>query len=329
MKKLFRSFCVVMAFVVAFSSMSIFAFADEVLPEDASYVSGDADGNAIVNSSDALAIMNHSVGAAYIEDVVRRTAADVNKDGKINSTDALMVLSFKVGNISSFPRADYNLQTVAGSIKIDSYTGNIVDAKGLGLVGYGYDAKAGVFYATGEGWQREFGFNEAYDRAAALGSMPLDTIRIKFNYDDKEWMVQFWKGFYGFVFAGCEVGIYNRPANSVSTSTSYNCATPDYYQDITCKFTYGKQTFTRSTRTWWNTGFIPSVQIFPSTNIPNMKADVTMKFSDPGLYKAFISGVREVDTIFANYTGRGRGFAFVEGDNFKQLGNSTVWLSWQ
>lgn len=341
MKHLKRSLCIILSLVIAFSALGLSVMAaDPVLPDNASYVSGDADGNAIVNSADALTILNHSIGEIQITDVVRLTAADVNEDGKLNSSDALYILNFKVGNISGFPRLDYNLTKLAGNMMIDGYTGCVIDAKGVGLIGYAYDMKAGVFYATGEGFQREFGYAEMYDRVAVVGTMPLDTTRVKFNYNGKDWMFQFWKGFYGLVFAGCEIGIYNRPEGMDDNLTAYNVVTQEYYQDFTIEFFYNnpdksslffksEPDFTRSTRTWWFTAFEPSINVSPATNVPKMKFKCTMKFNDPGLYKAYVEALKEVDSIFANYTGKSRSYYFVEGQNLKQLGNNTVWFEWQ
>lgn len=341
MKTLKKIFCAALALIMALSATGLTVLADEpALPEDASYVSGDADGNAIVNSADALTILNHAVGEIKIEDVVRLTAADVNMDGKINSSDALYILNFKVGLIDSFPRPDFNLKPLAGDMKIDPYTGCVIDAKGVGLVGYAYDMKAGVFYATGEGFQREFGYAEIYDRVAVVGTMPLDTTRIKFNYNGKDWMVQLWKGFYGLVFAGCEIGIYNRPEGMDSELTAYNVVTLDYYQDFTIDFYYNKPDthtifgdskpdFTRSTRTWWFTAFEPSINVSPATNVPKMKFKCTMKFNDVGLCNACYEGMKEVNDIFANYTGKARTFHFVEGQNLKRMSDNTIWFEWQ
>lgn len=363
MKYLKSTLCIFLAAVIAFSALGVYASADaavdpnpvlpagSVLPKGAAYVSGDVDGNGAVNSADALVILNHSIGEAKIagkatddhtaadDTIVRTTAADVSKDGKINSTDALYILNFKVGNISGFNRENYNIQKVAGNMQSDPWLGIVIDAKGVGLVGYGYDSNAGVFFATGEGFQREFGYDETYDRVAVIATMPLDTTRIKFTYGGQDWMVQLWKGFYGFVMAGCEVGIYNRPLGM--TSSAYNVVTLEYYVDFTVnyyysntgagKYTIGKDkpTFTRSTRTWWFTAFTPSVQQDVSNNIPKMLVDCTMKFDDPGLYRAFVGALTKVDSIFANYTGKSREFHFVSGTNFTMPAENTVRFQWQ
>ena len=56
---------------------------------------GDINCDSKINSADALAILNHSVGAAPLEGY-RLTSADWNGDSKVNSADALAVLNFSV-----------------------------------------------------------------------------------------------------------------------------------------------------------------------------------------------------------------------------------------
>ena len=58
-----RIIAIIMASVTAFSASAAFASAgSDNLPDNASYVSGDADGDAIVNAADALIILYHSTG---------------------------------------------------------------------------------------------------------------------------------------------------------------------------------------------------------------------------------------------------------------------------
>ena len=113
-----KSLCVFLAAVIVCSVSGMFASAAETLPKDASYIAGDATGDGIINSSDALAIINHVTKVVPIEDVVRRTAGDVTGDNKLTSSDALMILNFKVGNIESkdFVRKNFNVQKVANNI---------------------------------------------------------------------------------------------------------------------------------------------------------------------------------------------------------------------
>lgn len=61
-------------------------------------VPGDTNGDGVVNSGDALQILQHSVGSVELENE-NMTAGDINGDGVINSSDALDVLQVSVGQI--------------------------------------------------------------------------------------------------------------------------------------------------------------------------------------------------------------------------------------
>jgi hypothetical protein len=56
---------------------------------------GDTNADSKINSSDALVILQHTVGSTVLSGV-KLTAADYNGDGKINSTDALELLKISV-----------------------------------------------------------------------------------------------------------------------------------------------------------------------------------------------------------------------------------------
>lgn len=66
----------------------------------ASYKLGDATKDHLINSQDALAILQHSTGIITL-DSSQIKLADVNKDNTVNSYDALMVLQYTVGIIKS------------------------------------------------------------------------------------------------------------------------------------------------------------------------------------------------------------------------------------
>lgn len=62
-------------------------------------IRADVNFDMIINSADALVVLQSSVGSVRLNDVQRR-CADVNSDGVINSADALIILQYSVGLIN-------------------------------------------------------------------------------------------------------------------------------------------------------------------------------------------------------------------------------------
>jgi hypothetical protein len=75
--------------------------------------------------------------------------------------------------------------------------------------------------------QRHFGFNKAYDNLAGLANFYLDTIRCYFTYDNKYWLVEFWKGEYAWASVGCEIGVYYAEMNTLNNAT-FDAKGPEY-----------------------------------------------------------------------------------------------------
>lgn len=86
---------------------------------------GDINGDSRVNSSDALLVLQYSVGSVKSID---KTAADVTGDGRINSSDALMILQISVGTLdTSTYKATFTLTAKVGK---NSYkSGDVIPVK--------------------------------------------------------------------------------------------------------------------------------------------------------------------------------------------------------
>lgn len=67
--------------------------------------------------------------------------------------------------------------------------------------------------------QRKFGFNGAYDWGSKFVNFYLSTIRIYFTDNDKDWLIELWKGEYAMATVGCEVGFYYRDHNQNALDT--------------------------------------------------------------------------------------------------------------
>ena len=64
--------------------------------------------------------------------------------------------------------------------------------------------------------KRKVAYNKATASTAGIRDSYLDTLRVYFTYNNKDWLIEFWKGEYGKTHVGGELGIYT---NSTPSST--------------------------------------------------------------------------------------------------------------
>ena len=161
-----------------------------------------------------------------------------------------------------------------------------------GFLGYKYDPEENVYFTNNDPWQRNFGFNELYDVGASFIIFYYDTMRCKFNYANKDCMIQFWKGQYGFVFIGAEIGVYNKPTSR--KVEHYDCASDEdaLKMSMTC-YRKGKEIFSRQYATyWWCTGFVPGkLDKFSDRSELKVQARITLK--DARMLLSFCGALEE------------------------------------
>lgn len=73
--------------------------------------------------------------------------------------------------------------------------------------GYHYLPYQDIFFSTFDAWQREFGYTRSFDCLAPFFNMVFDSEPVYFDYDNRTWLIEFWKGQYG-INSGAEIGIY-------------------------------------------------------------------------------------------------------------------------
>ena len=133
------------------------------------------------------------------------------------------------------------------------------------ILSYQYSYVDDYYYTNDkEAWQKHFGFGKIYDIASPFLLLEYDYIRIFFTYENKDWMIQFWKGQYGMIFYGGEVGVYNRAHSEegINDWTFYGCAKEGdwlamdmtlYHRNLDGEYV---REFTREyDKYWWCTGF--------------------------------------------------------------------------
>lgn len=168
-------------------------------------------------------------------------------DGKPGVYKFAAVLTFRDGSQEKY----------SADIFYDSNRNMLVGADDTpALLGFYMDLDQMYTYTGVNCWQRNFGFCFEYDLFCYLTPyiMNYTTQRIKFVYDNLEWMCQVWKGRY-FIANGGELGFYNRPIGS--KGTFYNCISDDYLMDMSLSIYHGDELiFARpTTKHWWVTGF--------------------------------------------------------------------------
>lgn len=181
-----------------------------------------------------------------------------------------------------------------------------------GFLGYQYDRAGQYYYTVNDPWQRNFGFNTLYDIGAPFLNFYYDTFRVKFTYKKMDWLIQFWKGQYGLVFVGSEIGCYYKPVDD--DGVHYDAVSDEdaLYMSMTF-YRNGEERLTREyAKYWWCTGFVPgSLSSFRDRSELSMRARLTMK--DKTMLSLFCASLEKN--------------GFVRDDNYSVSGLD-VYISW-
>ena len=201
------------------------------------------------------------------------------------------------------------------------------------LAGYKYHPDGYYYTDDKDCWQKNAGYNEIYDNLAPAAGMPIDQIRIHFDYAGKEWMIQFWKGQYGWLFVGAEIGVYTAPLGTYSTEPGavnhFNCADEEDWLKIQldCYFSenddgHYKKIFTREyDYYWWATGFVPGQLTNYTIPKTELKTKNRITFKSTAMADAFVKELRNCGFV------RAVGSDQLVDDSFYQSG-ADVWVLW-
>ena len=185
---------------------------------------------------------------------------------------------------------------------INQTTGQVRGNTDKGLIDLGFDFSIEdlVIYGAVHCWQRALGFDRLYDLLAnSTFLFNMSTRRFHFNAHGKEWMIQLWKGNYGLVTNGVEVGVYNRKPGSIGTF--YSAAGDDELMEMSASLYHGdKLLFSRGpVMHWWLSAFQLSKVIY-------QPKDLTMTFSitfpDEELFRAFTAALDSHGAHDVSYT---------------------------
>ena len=256
------------AMLFSFAGVSVYA-----APSSKSAASAyKSSGHALVVKSESLTVaQRHSIQmTASVTNVSKQpkitwsssdtSIATVDENGKVKGV--------AVGQVTITAKATVDGETIKGEfginvVKRESLIKNLLEKQQI--LSYQYSYVDDYYYTNDkEAWQYNFGFGKIYDLASPYLLLEYDYIRIFFTYEKKDWMLQMWKGQYGMIFYGGEIGIYNRAHSDdgVNDWTMYECPSDDdwlkmeltmWHEELDGSWT---REFTREyDEYWWCTGF--------------------------------------------------------------------------
>lgn len=204
-----------------------------------------------------------------------------------------------------------------------------IDFDSVNLASYKYNATGNYYYTDDKDcWQDNFGYNQVYDKLAVVGHMYYDTVRVCFDYGNEHWLIQLWKGQYGYVFVGSEIGVYTRAWDS--KTNSYACADKEdwLYMEMTCFWDSAvngnyEAVLTRPyDKYWWCTGFVLG-WLNNTRDCEEVEMVGRITFKDKAMADAFSSAF-----ISKGFTKRSS-YDYNSKDSFIQVGKDVafVWKS--
>lgn len=180
--------------------------------------------------------------------------------------------------------------------------------------------------------QRKFGYNKLYDWGAQLIDFSIDTKRMKFNYDGKDYMIQIWKGQYisgeiGTV--GGEVGIYTRPEGKSAANSHYNCAGTDdeLYMELTIFWdeagdgNFLPQLTRNYGRHWWETGYVDG-------QLANIKDSTPLRLLSHITFKDEEQAIGFENALIENGFAKSEKFNPLAPNTFRRDGKDVIYI-WQ
>lgn len=173
--------------------------------------------------------------------------------------------------------------------------------------GFSYEPNQDVFYSLLNPWQKKVGYCRLYDEASAPLSMIIDCEPIRFEYNGKKWLIEFWKGQYGMTTGG-EVGIYYTTGLDLNIPGIFNGTFYSSLKDedfINMSFVFRKKgnlLFTRNGYHWWLTGFKLGEFSKPS----DLTMDIVMDLYDKQMADVFIRALKKAGYKDDEYAVYGR-----------------------
>ncbi len=156
--------------------------------------------------------------------------------------------------------------------------------------GFSYLCQDDILTSRQDAWQRQFGYCSLFDRSASRFHMVFDCEPVYFFYDDRTWLIEFWKGQYG-INTGAEIGIYQADAHvspEHCSDTLFHSISDSELLPLSMELSvHGKRLFRVDEAHWWLTGFCMGRYSRPKDLVLNC----SLTFPNPCMMERFLSGM--------------------------------------
>ena len=147
--------------------------------------------------------------------------------------------------------------------------------------------------------------------------MIIDTEPIRFYYNNKNWLITFWKGQYGIV-TGAEVGVYYTNEKIINKKTLYLPSKTEDLLDINFTlYKNGKEITSVSDKHWWLAIFKLGMFSKPK----ELTMDINIKFPNEKMLKSFIKSFEKLGYKKNDYSIEQNTFKFL----YKKPRTRKVW----
>ena len=195
--------------------------------------------------------------------------------------------------VGVFSYADGSTVAVKTGSTYNTNTGRLGGEDGFGNLGYNYFVDDNLLESTHGNWQRGLGYTKLYDDLLlSSGTMTdIDTVRVKFTHDGRDWLLQLWKGRY-LNMPGGEIGLYSKPRSRLVGF--YDTIGDDELVGMSFKLTDrrgGAVLIDRPVELhWWTAGF--SIYETPLTG-ENLTLETILAPRDDALLEAIKAALNE------------------------------------
>ena len=177
---------------------------------------------------------------------------------------------------------------------------------GLSIAGFAYNSEKDIFLSTKNAWQKNFGYTHTYDVWAPIFRMIVDTEPIRFNYNNKNWLITFWKGQYGIV-TGAEIGVYCTNEQKITKRTLYMPVSNNDMLDMSIILYKDKKIISQvHAKHWWLAIFKLGMFSRPK----DLSMDINITFKDYQMLEAFLKSFQKLGYTSKDYIIIDRTFCF-------------------